>query len=55
MVTDGEPISEKDAPSRLYANWEETPGEAANVDVPARIASTEARLKVVPEIGVSLT
>ena len=34
IVTDGEPISVKFVPSRLYANCELTPGDAAKVLVP---------------------
>ena len=39
MVMDGEPINVKVVPSRLYANWFCTPGEAAYPAVPLNRAS----------------
>ena len=53
-VTVADPIRVKFVPSRLYANWLLTPGDAAKLDVPFKPASMAERLVLNPDAAVSV-
>ena len=47
----GEPINIKFTPSKLYANWDVTPGEVKKVEVPLNLASIVDNDNVFPALA----